>query len=590
MKLFRTFSNRRLLTGVSLTAVVAVVVPLTVTATTASWPDQEWVHADAVVETSSLRCGTDTGFTAAASGDFLSGQLLGIDLDQVAELAPQELAVAPDGRLAVDPGDATDRGSTAPTYTYTDPLALSVLGDAVTLDLTGLAVGLPVGSTGAVTQYAQVSGFGTATGASGLVSDSGGLLVDDTAPDGRLPGRATISLDALLPDVTGVVADPRVEVGAVGASSRLDGCGMLRSMLWGEPAVSTPARSYGIAGLDLALESALLEAVLTDVGTAVTTIDTAVDALVGPNGAVARLIGADLTTALGSLGLGSLVSTAGTQGVWISGLNVQGAVGRLLAPLDDEVISLDLGEGLVEVDLAALLSDGPAGLNNLEPNTELLLNAAVVNNIVERVTALLGTRIQQVVSILETAILDATLNVSLNAAVNLGALRVAGLGVGLTASLRSLIAVPSTAALAITLTVLPDLPLGIGPLLNGLLGGVTSALNGLTTGLVAPIANLLTTTVFGVVDQLDETLADVLSGVVDALAVVLAPLPRVLSVMVNVQPDQPGAPVGSTFHAATDTSTASYSVSALRLGVGDGAGGLAFVELATATAGPITAP
>jgi hypothetical protein len=59
---------------------------------------------------------------------------------------------------------------------------------------------------------------------------------------------------------------------------------------------------------------------------------------------------------------------------------------------------------------------------------------------------------------------------------------------------------------------------------------------------------------------------------------------------VNVQPDQPGRLPGTGFIAGTEDATPQYKVTALRLGVGDGLGGLAFVELGTASAGPVTVP
>ena len=118
---------------------------------------------------------------------------------------------------------------------------------------------------------------------------------------------------------------------------------------------------------------------------------------------------------------------------------------------------------------------------------------------------------------------------------------------------------------------------------------IESALNGLVTPLLNGIAGLLTTTLFGVVDSLFTTLGDTVGAIVTALSTVLRPLPSVVSLMVNVQPDQPGAP-GDLAAVADPATTGRYRVSALRLGLLDpfGSGGLVYAYLGTATVGPVT--
>lgn len=580
---------RRLFTGIAVAAITAVVVPLTVTATTASWTDAEWVHGE--VGTGAMDCGTTTGFSTQSQGRFLGGSLLGTNLDAIAALSPQSLGLAANGTLAVSPAGSLNQGSTPPTYTYTNPLNISALGGIAGLNLTGLQVGLPVGSAGAVNQYAQVSGYGTAAGASGLVSNTGGVLVSQYATNDTLPQPATISLSSLLPVVTGVVANPQVRVGAVGSSSVLDGCAALYASMWqGDDTVTGSTRDYGIASFDLALQSAVLGAIITDTNTAVTNINTALNGLLGPTGGIATAIGGQLNVGLGSIAGVTLGATTGT--VSLTGLNITGAVTPLLtAPLNDGYVSINLSAGTVDVDLASLLG-GPNGLNNLGPNTQIVLNATVVNNIVTRVGTLLDTRVQQITTAITTAIRAATLNVNLSTALNLEVLgnpvHVANVGVTLSASVASVL--DGTATFGVTLTLLS----GLGPVVNAavavVIGLLNTAVAGLTTSLVSPVATAIVNAVLPLITGLGTTLSGIVTQVVSALSVVLAPLPSVLSIMVNVQPDQGGAPPGSSFIAGTATSTPQYIVSALRLGVGDGLGGLAYARLGTSSAGPVAAP
>ena len=121
-------------------------------------------------------------------------------------------------------------------------------------------------------------------------------------------------------------------------------------------------------------------------------------------------------------------------------------------------------------------------------------------------------------------------------------------------------------------TVLPALlPTG------GLLGSVNAALNLITAGLASTVSTLTST--------LAATVGDAgvaLTGLFDALT-------GVLSLTVNVQPDQPGAPPGAHFTAASPPdSSAEFRVTALRVGLLNHAvagAELAVVNLATASAG-----
>ncbi|MGZ0068530.1 choice-of-anchor G family protein [Microbacterium arborescens] len=578
--------------AVAIAAVAIVGVPMTVTATTAAWNTPEWVHGQ--VGTSTLDCTDGTGFGAVASGRFLSGSLLGLELDAIADV--EQMALALDGArdVTVSPSNAVDLGSVPPdSYVYANPFDVTALG-AINVDLTGFTVGLPGAALGAVNQYARVATDGSVAGASGLINDSGAVLVSDTTPPASLPARARVGLSGILPAVAGI-ADANLEIGAVAASSQIDGCALLRDQLWGDTApASAVVRDYGIAGLGLQLDAPVVESLVSTTTAAVNTLGAAVAQLTGPGGLIGSSIGAGIDAGLP----GVLTTTVGGN-VSITGLDLLGSVATLLnTPLTDGVVTIDLQAGTIDVDLDALLPS----LNNAPPNTEVVLNDAVLNPIVDRAGALLDNWTSQIVAALTAELRDATVTIALEAVVaapgvsipplvNLPGLNILSADVGFVGPLGALL--DGTAVLTID----AEAAGAIGPI-NTLLDALglptvsqlLSTVGNLGGGLVSALANIVTTTVTGALTTLGSTLATAVNAVTTALGGVIAALPSVVSLMVNVQPDQPNAPPDATFTAASGESTAEYKVAALRLGLADGLGGVATTTFATATAGPVTAP
>ena len=93
-------------------------------------------------------------------------------------------------------------------------------------------------------------------------------------------------------------------------------------------------------------------------------------------------------------------------------------------------------------------------------------------------------------------------------------------------------------------------------------------------------AALWLATLNAALNDLTSVLDVTVTALTPTLNAVFSALPRVLSLTVNVQPDQPNAPTGATFTAATAASSAEYRVSALHiklLGYSTG------TQLATAT-------
>lgn len=583
--------------AVAALAVTAVVVPLTVTATTAAWNTREWVHGE--VGTSTLDCTAGVGFEAESSGRFLSGELLGLNLDPIAELQQMALAIEADGTATVSPGDAIDLGSTPPTdYVYANPFDVTALS-AINVDLTGFTVGLPGAALGAVNQYARAGADGTATGASGLINDSGAVLVSQDTPPASLPAPARIGLSGVLPVVAGI-ADADLQVGAVGASSQIDGCAILREELWGEAAPATAVvRDYGIAGLGLQLDAPVVEGLVETVTTGIDTLDATLASLTGPGGLIASGIGAQV-----DLALPGILTTSVGGDVTVSGVDLLGAVSALLTtPLTDGVVTIDLEAGAIDVDLDALLPS----LNDAAPNTEIVLNDTVLNPILDRAGDLLDNWTSQLVSAVTAELREADVDIAVDVLVAAPGITIPSIPPLPPIQLLGLDVLSADVTFSGTLGALLDgtAVLDIDADVVGLIGPVNTLLSalglptvtdllgvveGLTGGIVTSLANTLTTTVIGAVTTLGTTLATVAGTVITALGGVVAALPSVVSLMVNVQPDQSNAPPGSVAIPATGDSTAQYSVSALRLGLVDALGTAAAVTFATATAGPVTAP
>ena len=569
--------TRSALPTIGAAAAVVLAVPLFATATTAAWVDAEWVHGQAI-GTGALDCDDPPALAGRTSSRFLGGRLLGLDLGTVAELSP--LIIDREGAdVDVDPPDAVDLGSTASTAVYANPLQISALGGLAAIDLTGLQVGLPVGSTGAVNQYGRVSIDGQQAAASGLVSNSGGVLVSDDTPDAELPEPARVTLDEFLPALTGV-AGVDLEVGAVASSAQLDGCEALLSQVWGDGQVTGVVRDYGIAGLGLDIGSPLTADLVAAVNDAVADVGAALDTLVGTSGVLLTSLRAGIDVAVPAV----LDVTALNGTISITGLNLPASVNSLLTtPLTDGVVTVDLANGAVQVDLAALV-DGPDGINDLAPNTELVLNADVLGPLTTRVGALLDSWTTNVENALRAAVRGATLTIDASTIVRLlGGVNVLRANLALTASVGDVL--DGDATLGVTTTVL-NTPLGLD------VGALRLLLGGLAGPLTTAIVDDLTSVGLGAVTTAGDSIASAAQPLLTALDALVDALPDVLSVMVNVQPDQPGAPSGIPVDPGPPGATQSYSVSALRISLVDALspGGVASVSLATSTVGQVRIP
>lgn len=572
-------------------ATAAVVIPAP-TSTTASWQDAEWVHGDGAIGTSSFSCGEDVGYTANSSSRFLGGSVAGQDLGAVADLRGLDVTKTGTQGVAVSPATAPEITRTETTAAYGNPLDVGVLGSVAGLDLTGLGTGLPGGSAGAVNQVATSVATGRSVAASGLVSDSGGVLVTDTTPTEALPEPATLDLGQALAGVADLqnISDAGLEVGAVGSSAQLDGCDLLEDEVWGTASGTAPdaptvrpallaatgttttaaaadresqrvTRDYGIASLDLRIDSPLVRSLTSSVDATVRTLDAAV---AEQSRGLAGLLTDEVEVGLAGIVRIGLVE--GTASITAPDL------ATVLAPvlretLTDGVVTVDLGSGQVRVDLAHLAGSPGSGLNGLPPNTELVLDDRMVGDLSGRVGTLLDgwTKrvIEQVTSLLASARVQVQLDVGSVKVLGIQALK---LELRLDASLGAVLS--GTAPLTVT----PRL-IGIS-----LLPGVLDALTAQLRDVVSSAAR----TLVAVAAPLGTTLVNIAGTLVAGVTPVLRALPALLSVQVNVQRDVPGSRDGRYAR------TGSFSVTAIRIGVlGAGSGTpLAQVDLASSTVGP----
>lgn len=470
-----THSRRTLVKGVAWSAPAAVVVS-TAPAVAASQPP-----ADGCYDPGTL-------FNAQARAMMVSGSVLGINLDSIAEVG------SPWAR-ATDPA-APGVGSTV-SDEQANPLSAEVL-DAINLELSGVAGGVTTildfvtaQDTGVVNQYAfahaEAEGEGTGEiGGAGAVGDDGAiaLSVDDPNP----PALGTIDLYTLLEQIggTGVadlltqVADLELEVGAVAGVSQVDS-------LCEVPSVDVVDRDYLLAYLRLLVESNAVSGVL---GALPESLDIDTDKIWGVLDGIPLLGG--LLSALGGAVLTAQAS-----------INLDQLTGSI--PDDpNAALQLNLGDGTAEIDLAALLGGAYTGgispwLNSLTPNTRLFVDAGLPG---DAVTALLDTWAQTLFERLKDLI-----EVRISVGDTTGFLTT---GLLVEGSLRDLLeggfsatAVVAGAPLSLT-PVLGSLGSGIGGVvqgaLNALLGDgaalstALQALNGVLSGLFSILENVVTIT------------------------------------------------------------------------------------------------
>ncbi len=118
-------------------------------------------------------------------------------------------------------------------------------------------------------------------------------------------------------------------------------------------------RDYGIAGLDLRIDSPLVSSLTSSVDSTVRTLDGAVAQLAGPGGLLANAVRAEIGAEL----LGGTLRVGTVRGsVTLQGADLGTAIAPITRePLTDGVVTVDLASGSVHVDLARLVGGRSSG-------------------------------------------------------------------------------------------------------------------------------------------------------------------------------------------------------------------------------------
>lgn len=386
---------------------------LPVVGSNASWRDDEWVQGAAAT----LDCAKDNTFATQASGKLLGGSLLSSELDDVAEL--EAMTVTNDGTAAHPaPGDGTHLDADADgdldgEDAWANPLRVVALGTVPVPGVGALSDVLAVdaeGSLGSLNQYARARSNGYSQGASGMVNDSG--AVDPGAgSSGETPTLGTVKLSALVQALTGSavgegVSDLSLGIGAVAGRATLDAC----EYEWTGDLAANLERTYVITALDALLETGVGDELRNDLDDALVGVAGLASGISGDSAVSAAIESAVTSTLDGALGALELGGVDVDDLTVTLDLDPVAALGTATISDDAGTVELDLETGAVSVDLAALMGkayggeeyDGTGpGLNQLAPNTNLLMNADVTKELTSALTEALDAWVADVVAALE---------------------------------------------------------------------------------------------------------------------------------------------------------------------------------------------
>jgi hypothetical protein len=330
-----------------------------------------------------LTASADEQTESYAKGQFLSGSIAGLDLDQIVSLGAAE---------------ASNDG-TQSAQIEKDPLDADVLdGTVVVESVDSPQVGLDDVQIGPAAQYAEANNDGTSLGASGAIADDGAIGIGEH--QSTPPANATLDLQALLGnEFASTLADLKLELGALAA--------------WAEADLETASGDYQIADAVLTFSSPAIANLTPKVDSALDEVVDALNALLGRNGALVGDVNGllvDLDPVLNLLGGNANVSVSLNAG------NLKDIVHSILEDAyGNGAVWFDLETGEVHVDLELLLG---GDLNDLAPGTELLTDA-VVNQILEGITTTVATIADQVVDKVEEALHDATVDIHADLSTNI---------------------------------------------------------------------------------------------------------------------------------------------------------------------------
>lgn len=301
--------------------------------------------------------------SSEAQARYLSGTLLERSLDDIA---------AVQGEVAVANADTPE------VVTESGDLDLSVLGELLELQVAdGVTIPLSVLDAGAVTQYAQASQSGASLGATGAVTDEGVIDLDAAA---AAPDQLSLDLSNLIGD------DLAASVANLSLTSSVN------TATASQTAGTAATGDYNIAGLTANLNSPLVAGLSADILDSSEALEGVVAAAIGPDGSLAS-------------GLTDAVSALGVADVTVSGsVDLSAVVGDVLGANQilgvDGPVQVNLTDGSVTVDIAALLAANGRDLNELGVGEDILTTELVgfVTAEVDSLVNGLLTEVQEAVS------------------------------------------------------------------------------------------------------------------------------------------------------------------------------------------------
>ncbi len=315
-----------------------------------------------------------------AQGQFLSGTLVGLDLDTIVGLKPATVS----------------NNGTQGTKEVVDPLAVNLLGTtALNVGAVRVSPDAVLSSTttgGVLSQYAMASNTGGTLGASGSIGEGGAVGPNASHPNSAL----TLHLDQLIgTKFNAVISDLDLSLRAIAANAH----GTLQ----------TVDGDYYIDGLTLSFTSPALAGVSTAVTKAVAAAEAKLDALTSANGELAVALKAILVAANPALNV--------VGGANIS-IKLQHDLRAVVAELLTKTwggsgVSFNVTTGKVIVDLNALVG---GSLNNRPVNSELL-TSATVNLMVSTISTNVSNLTAQVLARVDAAVANLKLDVDVDVAV-----------------------------------------------------------------------------------------------------------------------------------------------------------------------------
>ena len=394
--------------------------------------------AGALTLAAPLSASADDRPESYAKGQFLSGSVLGTDLSKVLRAAYAE---------------AHNDGTQGP-QSEADPLAVTAL-NAITVG-SGQSLQLGLGDflqLGAVRQVAQAESDGSSLGASGAVTNDGGI---QTNANSAAPANATFDLSKLLgSQFASTLADLKLELGAVAAQAHGD--------------LDQASGDYSLANAKLTFSSPAVAQLTQKVDAALDSVDTDLGSIGGKNG--------DLIAALNRLlplnGSGlSLLGNNVTVTATIDTGDLKQAVQSLLdSQFSTAGVQVNLEDGTVSLDLAKLVG---GKLNALAPNTELI-NDKVIDSVLDSITSQVSSIADQVIAKVTELLNDARVTLTAHAAVSVAQAPIVS---NVCKVVQQII--PGATGTGSGSTSTGSGTGGVGGIVGGILGGLGSALG--TTG------------------------------------------------------------------------------------------------------------